>query len=119
MQLSNAITSTPVNSAYRVFVDDETGMGNVTAGAVVTTLMKQVTGTAVDLMVHPYMPQGNSIVRQFTLPLPDSNISETFAMSYVQDYGAINWPPAQFTYDQSTITISTLCSYPPTFSALV
>ena len=65
------------------------------------------------------MPQGNSIVRSITLPLPDSNISETFAMALPQDYAMINWPAQQFTWDRSTITIGTLCRYAPTYSAVI
>jgi hypothetical protein len=119
LALSNAILSGPNVNAYRVFIDDTNGTNGVKVGAVVQTILNEVTGKAVDLMVHPWMPAGNSIVRSIALPLPNSNISETFAMALVQDYAMVNWPPTQFTWDSSTITIGTLCSYAPTYSALL
>jgi len=119
LQLSNAILSGPNVNAYRVFIDDTNGTNGVKVGAVVQTILNEVTGKAVDLMVHPWMPQGNSIVRSITLPLPNSNVSETFAMALAQEYAMVNWPPTQFTWDSSTITIGTLCSYAPTYSALL
>ena len=119
LQLSNAILNNGSNSAYNVFVDNSSGMGNVKVGTVVSTIMNQVTGTAVEVNVHPWLPQGNTIIRSVQLPLPDANISETFAMALPQDYAAIVWAPQQFTWDSSTITIGTLCSYAPSYSALL
>lgn len=119
LQLSNALLSGPTTNAYRVFIDSSTDSSAVKVGAVVQTILNEVTGTAVDIMVHPWIPQGNSIVRSTTLPMPDSNISETFAMSVVQDYCQFQWPAVQFTWDSSTLVIGTLCSYAPTYSALL
>jgi hypothetical protein len=119
LQLSNAILSGPNVNAYRVTIDDSSQTGAVKVGAVVQTILNEVTGKAVDLMVHPWMPQGNSVVLSKTLPLPDSNVSETFYWAGPQDYCAVSWPPTQFTYDQSTIVIGTLCSAAPQFSALI
>jgi hypothetical protein len=120
LALSNAILTGGTNiGAYRVTIDNATQSGGVQVGAVVQSILNEVTGKQVDIMVHPWMPAGNSVIRSISLPMPDSNVSECFAMSLVQDYCAINWPPTQFTYDQSTITIGTLCSYAPTYSALI
>jgi hypothetical protein len=118
LQLSNALLNNASNSAYRVFIQDA-NLGAVKVGAVVSTLMNEVTGKAVDVNVHPWLPAGNSIIRSVNLPLPDANISETFAMALPQDYAMVNWPPQQFTWDSSTITIGTLCSYAPSYSALL
>jgi len=77
LSLSNAVLNGSTG-AYRVFINDQTGMGNVTVGAVVQTIMNQVTGSDVAVVVNPWCPQGNSIVWSKTIPIPDANISETF-----------------------------------------
>jgi hypothetical protein len=80
-------------------------MGNVKVGAVVTTLMNEVTGRPVDLNIHPWQPQGSAVIRQKTLPMPYSNISETTALATVQDFMQIAWPAIQFTYDSSLLGV--------------
>jgi hypothetical protein len=117
--LSNAILNNSSTNAYRVFIDDAAGTNNVRVGAVVSTVLNEVTGKALDVLVHPWMPQGNSMIRSVTVPLPSSNISETFAWAGPQDYSLVNWAPQQFSWDSSTIILGTLCSYAPTYSALL
>jgi hypothetical protein len=119
LSLSNALLNNATTNAYRVMIDNNGGMGGVAVGAVVQTLMNEVTGKAVSLNVHPWFPQGNALVRSSTLPIPDSNVGETFAVACVQDYAAIDWVPVQFTWDCSTVIISTLCSYAPTWSGVI
>ena len=119
LQLSNALLNNSSTNAYRVFIDDQAGTPNVKVGAVVATVLNEVTGKAVDVKVHPWMPQGNSMIRSISLPLPNSNVSETFAWAGPQDYSLVNWAPQQFSWDSSTIIIGTLCSYAPTYSALL
>ncbi len=41
------------------------------------------------------------MIRSKTLPMPQTNISETTALAAVQDYMQIQWPAIQLTYDQS------------------
>jgi hypothetical protein len=119
LSLSNALLNNAANSAYNVFIPNDTGMGNVKVGAVVTTLMNEVTGKAVDLNVHPWNPQGCAIVRQKVLPMPQTNISETTALACVQDYMQVAWPALGFTYDSSTFWVSTLCHYAPSYSGVI
>ncbi len=120
LQLSNSIVNNAANSAYRVFIpNDQSSMGGVTAGTVVTTLMNEVTGSAVDLMVHPWAVQGNAWIRQKTLPIPYSNIAETSYVAAVQDYMMVNWPALGFTYDASSFWVSTLCHAAPSYSGLI
>jgi hypothetical protein len=118
LQLSNAIVNNGANSAYRVFIPNA-DMGGVKAGAVVQALMNEVTGTEIPLTVHPWFPQGNSLIRQKTLPIPDSNVSETSVMVLPQDYVAVQWPVTQFTYDASTFEIGTMCHYAPAWNGLI
>lgn len=119
LQLSNAIVNNAANSAYRVFVPNESGMGGVKAGTVVQSLMNEVTGSEIPITVHPWFPQGNSLIRQKTLPIPDSNVSETSVMVLPQDYVAVQWPVVQFTYDASTFEIGTFCHYAPAWNGLI
>jgi hypothetical protein len=90
LQLSNALLNNSGANAYRVYIPDtNSGMGNVTVGAVVQTLMNEVTGSAVSINLHPWMPQGNALIRSVTLPIPDSNVAETSYMALPQDYVAV------------------------------
>ena len=118
LQLSNAIVNNAANSAYRVFIPNDS-VGGVKAGTVVQSLLNEVTGTEIPLTVHPWFPQGNSLIRQKTLPIPDSNVSETSVMVLPQDYVAVQWPVTQFTYDASTFEIGTFCHYAPTWNGLI
>lgn len=118
LQLSNAILNNAANSAYRVYIPNS-DLGGVKAGAVVQALLNEVTGTEIPITVHPWLPQGNSLVRSTTLPIPDSNVSETSVMVLPQDYIAVQWPVVQFTYDASTFEIGTMCHYAPAWSAII
>ena len=119
LQLSNAIVNNAANSAYRVFIDNSAGMNNVGVGTVVTTLFNPVTGKALDLQVEPWLPQGNSIVRSTSIPIPNSHVTNPFYWAGPQDMAIVSWSPVQFTFDSSSILIGTLVSAAPQFSALV
>ena len=119
LQLSNAIVNNSSNSsAYRVFVPNS-DMGGVKAGVVVQSLLNEVTGSEIPITVHPWVPQGNALIRQKTLPIPDSNVAETSVMVLPQDYVAVQWPVTQFTYDASTFEIGTFCHYAPAWNGLI
>ena len=93
--------------------------GDVKVGAVVQSLLNEVTGDEVGVMVHPWLPQGTSWIRQKTLPTPQSNISETTVLATVQDFMQIQWPAIQFSYDSSLFWVSALCHYAPSYSGLI
>ena len=118
LQLSNAIVNSSNVNAYRVFIPNA-DIGGVKAGTVVQSLMNEVTGSEVPITVHPWLPQGNAFIQQKTLPIPDSNVSETSVMVLPQDYVAVQWPVVQFTYDASTFEIGTFCHYAPTWNGLI
>ena len=118
LQLSNAITNNAANSNYTVFIPNA-DVGGVKTGTVVTEILNEVTGSSVPLTVHPWFPQGNALIRQKTLPLPDSNVAETSVMALPQDYVAVQWPVVQFTYDASTFEIGTFCHYAPAWNGII
>lgn len=117
-QLANALLAGSNVNNYRVYAPDQS-LGGVHIGAVVQGINNQITGTELDFKVHPWMPQGNAMVRSRTLPIPDSNVAETSVMALVQDYVAVQWPVTQFSYDASTLEIGTMAHYAPGWSGLI
>ena len=110
-QLSDAIKSGS-NANYRLVINNP-GEDGTTYGSVVTGLQNEVTGKSVDLMVHPWLNQGVAPILSFTLPIPDTEVSEVWANFLVQDYMGIQWPVTQFSYDFSTYFRGTFfCSAP-------
>lgn len=107
-QLKNASSA-----SYRITVDSASQAHNAQIGALVTGVQNEVTGKMVDLTVHPWLPQGTMPIISWTLPLPDSNISDVFAVYNVQDYMAIEWPVTQFAYETSSYWYGTFVCYAP------
>lgn len=118
-QFSNALLSGNNVNNYRVYIPENGGTDGVKVGAFVQGIYNQITGKLVDFNVHPWMPQGNCMIRSVTLPIPDTNVSQTSVMAMVQDYVAVQWPVQQFTYDASTFEIGTMAHYAPAWSALL
>ncbi len=106
-------------AGYRIALTEGEATGGVRVGSVVSGIQNQVTGKFVDLEVHPYMPVGCSMIRSRTLPVPDSEVSNTSEVINVQDYTAVEWPVVQFTYDQSTYLFGTLVHYAPAWSGML
>lgn len=107
------------NTSYRIALTEGESAGGATVGSVITAISNQTTGRLVDLEVHPYMPVGASMIRSRTLPVPDSEVSNTSEVINVQDYMAVDWPVVQYTYDQSTYMFGTLVHYAPGWSGLL
>lgn len=101
------------SSNYRITLSDS-GDGKV-LGQMVAGILNHASpsGKMVDLRVHPYAPAGSVFVRSKTLPIPDSEVSETSKMVMVQDYMSVDWPQIQFTYDESTYTFGTMVHQAP------
>jgi len=116
-QLSDAIKSGSTAN-YRLTIQ-EPGKDGVTYGSIVTGLQNEVTGKAVDLMVHPWLNQGVAPVLSFTLPIPDTEVSDVWANFMVQDYMGIQWPVVQFTYDFSTYFRGTFFCTAPAWNGVV
>ena len=110
-QLSDAIKSGSTAN-YRLVINNP-GTDGTTYGSIVTGLQNEVTGKAVDLMVHPWLNQGVAPILSFTLPIPDTEVSDVWANYLVQDYMGIQWPVTQFEYEFSTYFRGTFfCSAP-------
>lgn len=116
-QLSDAIKSGSTAN-YRLTIDNP-GTGGTTYGSIVTGLQNEVTGKSVDLEVHPWLPQGVSPVLSFTLPIPDTEVSDVWSNFMVQDYMGIQWPVTQFAYEFSTYFRGTFFCTAPAWNGAV
>jgi hypothetical protein len=116
-QLSDAIKSGSTAN-YRLVINNP-GEDGTTYGSVVTGLQNEVTGKAVDLMVHPWLNQGVAPILSFTLPIPDTEVSDVWANYMVQDYMGIQWPVTQFSYDFSTYFRGTFFCAAPAWNGAV
>ena len=107
------------SAGYRIALRESEATGGVTLGSVVSGIQNQTTGSMVDLNVHPYIYQGVGLIRSKSLPVPDSEISNTAEVTNVQDYMSVEWPVMQMTYDQSSYWFGTLVHYAPGWSGLL
>ena len=115
--MSDAIKNAS-GSNYRINLQ-QSDVGGYTGGAVVDTLVNEITGKQVALTVHPWLPQGVAPVLSYTLPIPDSQVSNVWANVMVQDYMGVNWPVNQQTYDFSTYFRGAFFCYAPAWNGVV
>ncbi|NBR25409.1 MAG: hypothetical protein EBU08_16870 [Micrococcales bacterium] len=99
-QLSDAIKNGSTAN-YRINLS-QNEVGDYVGGAVIGALNNEITGKMVPLTVHPWLPQGVSPVLSYTLPIPDTEVTDVWANFMVQDYMGIQWPVTQFAYEFST-----------------
>ena len=116
-QLSDAIKNGSTAN-YRLTLS-QTDTGNYVGGATIGALNNEVTGKMVPITVHPWLEQGVSPVLSYTLPIPDTEVSDVWAAVNVQDYMGIQWPVVQFTYDFSTYFRGTFFCYAPAWNGAV
>jgi hypothetical protein len=116
-QLSDAIKNGSTAN-YRLVINNP-GDSGTTYGSIVTGLQNEVTGKAVDIMVHPWLNSGVAPVLSWTLPIPDTQVSDVWANFLVQDYMGIQWPVTQFTYDFSTYFRGTFFCTAPAWNGAV
>ena len=116
-QLSDAIKNGSTAN-YRLTLS-QTDTGNYVGGATIGALNNEITGKLVPITVHPWLQQGVSPVLSYTLPIPDTEVSDVWAAVNVQDYMGIQWPVVQFTYDFSTYFRGTFFCYAPAWNGAV
>ena len=116
-QLSDAIKGS-ANANYRLQISQDETSG-VTYGSVVGGIVNEVTGKSVPLTVHPWLPQGVSPVLSYTLPIPDTEVSDVWANYLVTDYMGIQWPVTQFAYEFSTYFRGTFFCAAPAWNGAV
>lgn len=116
-QLSDAIKNGSTAN-YRINLS-QTDTGGYVGGAVISALNNEITGKMVDLTVHPWLPQGVAPVMSYTLPIPDTEVSDVWAAVNVQDYMGVQWPVTQFAYEFSTYFRGTFVGYAPAWNGVV
>ena len=116
-QLSDAIKNGSTANYRLNLTQDE--LGNYVGGAVIGGLHNEITGKLVNLSVHPWLPQGVAPVLSYTLPIPDTEVSDVWASVNVQDYMGIQWPVTQFAYEFSTYWRGGFVGYAPAWNAVV
>lgn len=116
-QLSDAIKNGSTAN-YRLNLT-QTETGDYVGGATIGALNNEITGKMVPITVHPWLTQGVSPVMSYTLPIPDTEVSDVWAAINVQDYMGIQWPVVQFTYDFSTYFRGTFFCYAPAWNGAV
>ena len=116
-QLSDAIKNGSTANYRLNLTQSETG--DYVGGAVIGGLHNEITGKLVNLTVHPWLPQGVAPVISYTLPIPDTEVSDVWAVVNVQDYMGIQWPVTQFSYEFSTYFRGTFVGYAPAWNGIV
>jgi len=116
-QLSEALKNAS-SSGYRMTISQDEVSG-VAIGDVVNTIYNEVTGKGVAVEVHPWMPQGNSVVLSDTLPVPDSQVSDVWSVWNVQDLMGVDWPVTQFAYESSSYWLGTFVCYAPAWNGAI
>lgn len=117
-QLSDLL-KTSSSSNYRITIANTPDAHTAQLGALVNGLQNEVTGKMVDVTVHPWLPQGNMPIISWTLPIPDTQVSEVWSMFNVQDYMAVQWPVSQFSYEVSSYWYGTMINYAPAWNGAV
>jgi hypothetical protein len=65
------------------------------------------------------MPQGNAVILSDSLPIPDSNVSDVWAVFNVQDFMGIDWPVNQFAFESSSYWFGALLCYAPAWNGAI
>jgi hypothetical protein len=87
--------------------------GQIQAGVRVGQYLNKVTGTMVDVVVHPNMPAGTVFFFTRKLPYPMSNVSNTVQMLMRQDYYQLEWPLKTRKYEYGVYADGVLQHYAP------
>ena len=116
-QLSDSIKGS-ANANYRLNISQDETTG-VTYGSVVNGIVNETTGKSLAITVHPWLPQGVAPVLSYTLPIPDTEVSDVWSNYMVQDYMGIQWPVTQFAYEFSTYFRGTFFCSAPAWNGIV
>lgn len=115
--LSDLLKTSTAN--YKLQIQNATDAHSVQIGALVVGMQNETTGKMVDLSINRYMPQGVAPIISWSLPLPDSNVSDVWEMRLVQDYMGIQWPVNQFAYECSSYWYGALVCPAPAWNGAI
>jgi hypothetical protein len=118
MRLSNDIVQQGNGQNFRLFVEQSATPG-VRAGAAVSEFVNPVTRSIVRIVVHPWLPQGTTMLMSYVLPMAWSNVANCFHVNLVQDYLSISWPVIDATFRFSMYNYGSLVAEGPQYSGLL
>lgn len=86
------------SSNFRVIGEPNSAgaIGGLTAGTKVRKVLNQVTGTEVQVVTLPFLPQGTIMAASYAIPFPAPDIKDPpFRVMCNVDYTAVDYPPSQ------------------------
>lgn len=101
------------------FLIDQNEVGNVAGGVAISQFTNPITRSTIKLMVHPWIPQGSSLLMSYTLPMSWSNVTNVWENVMVQDYLSISWPVIDVTFRYSLFWYGALVCYAPAYNGLI
>lgn len=117
VNLADSIQTESV-AAYQLRVQ-QSEMSGVTGGIAVANVVNPVTRSAPEIMVHPYLPQGQALLMSYTLPQTQNNLGNVVEMAMVQDYAQIGWPVIDPAFRQSILRYGTFFMAAPQYCGLI
>lgn len=94
-------------------------MAGVTGGIAVSNIVNPVTRTSPEILPHPYLTQGNTLLMSYTLPQTQNNLGNVVENVMVQDYAQIGWPVIDPTFRQSILRFGTFFFPAPQYCGLI
>jgi hypothetical protein len=116
-QLSDTLKAGNANNYFLQVTQDQ--VSGATMGSVAVSIVNEITGKHVDMEVSPWLPQGVCPILSDTLPIPDSQVSNVWAVCNVQDFMGIDWPVTQFAYESSSYWFGCMLCYAPGWNGCV
>lgn len=115
---TDLLTNNADASAYRAFISQDE-VGGIRTGAAVSEMQNPITRAVVKILVHPWLTQGTAFLMSYTLPMPWSNVTNTFEMVMVQDLLSVAWPVIDATFRYSIFEYGSLIAYAPQYSSVI
>jgi len=118
MNLSNDILQAGQANNYQLKIE-QSQVANVIAGAAVSQYVNPFTRSIVNLLVHPWWPQGTAAAMSYTVPYSWSNVSNIWEMVLVQDYLSVSWPVIDPTFRYSMFMYGALLCNAPMYCGIL
>ena len=103
---------------YRIMLQ-QADVAGILACAVVSQVLNPVTRNPVNILVHPFLPQGTAFLNSYTLPLSWTNVANVFENVMVQDYLSVSWPVIDASFRYSMFSYGSFVCYAPQFCGLL
>jgi hypothetical protein len=95
------------------------GGEGVALGTFITGIKNKTTGKVVALETHRYMPAGVALIHSYTVPFPDSGVSNTVEYHAPIDFVSLEWPVTDLNYSISNYSYGALAFRAPAFSGCI